>query len=309
VTSAKGSGAGPHEEGGGTGGSLVVVATPIGNLGDLSARAREVLGRADRICCEDTRRTRALLSAMAVPARGRLVSLHGHNERARIEGVLGWLGQGLEVALVTDAGTPAVSDPGGLLIRAAADAGIAVTAVPGPSAVLAALVVSGLAGDRFCMEGFLPRQGTARRRRIEDLASEPRTAVLLEAPGRVEGTLADLASCWPGRRVAVARELTKLHEEVWRGTLQDAAGEFAGRELRGEVVIVLEGVTAAPAPVDDETVAEALRDRLGNGEPPSRAAAGVAAELGLSRRDVYERALRLRAGSDGSEGPDEPDRR
>ena len=163
-------GAGPHEERGGAGGRLVVVATPIGNLGDLSDRAREALGSADRICCEDTRRTRSLLSAIGVPARGRLVSLHGHNERGRLRGVLEWLEQGLEVALVTDAGTPAVSDPGGLLVRAAADAGITVTAVPGPSAVLAALVVSGLAGDRFCVEGFLPRQGAARRRRFDELA-------------------------------------------------------------------------------------------------------------------------------------------
>ncbi len=296
-------GAGPHEERGGAGGRLVVVATPIGNLGDLSDRAREALGSADRICCEDTRRTRSLLSAIGVPARGRLVSLHGHNERGRLRGVLEWLEQGLEVALVTDAGTPAVSDPGGLLVRAAADAGITVTAVPGPSAVLAALVVSGLAGDRFCVEGFLPRQGAARRRRFDELANEPRTAVLLEAPGRVAGTLAELAASWPDRRVAVARELTKLHEEVWRGTLQDAAREFAGREVRGEVVIVLEGVTGTPAAVDDATVAEALRQRLGSGEPPSRVAAGVAAELGLSRRDVYERALRLREEADG------PDRR
>ena len=270
MTSRRTSGARPGEERGGAGGRLVVVATPIGNLGDLSDRAREALAAADRICCEDTRRTRSLLSAViAVPARGRLVSLHGHNERGRLRGVLESLEEGLEVALVTDAGTPAVSDPGGLLVRAAAaDAGITVTAVPGPSAVLAALVVSGLAGDRFCVEGFLPRQGSARRRRLDELASEPRTAVLLEAPGRVAATLAELAASWPGRRVAVARGAgSSSMRRCGGGTLQDAAREFAAREVRGEVVIVLEGASGTPVTVDDATVAEALRQRLGSGSP------------------------------------------
>lgn len=289
-------------------GSLVLVATPIGNLGDLSRRAVEVLGDADIVCCEDTRRTHALLSAAGVPAAGRLLSLHAHNESARIPHLIEALSAGKTVAVVSDAGTPAISDPGARLVRAAIDAGIVVTSVPGASSVLAALVVSGLPTDRFCVEGFLPRKGSARRARLEAIVAEERTSLLLEAPGRLAATLDALASLAPSRPVAVCRELTKLHEEVWRGPAADAAREFAARAVRGEVVLVVggrgsDGDTAtgaqgdgADAAASDGDVALALRAHLEGGETTRDAAAAVAAALGVSRRRVYETALALRRG-------------
>lgn len=280
---------------------LIIVATPIGNLGDISPRAVETLSAVHRVCCEDTRRTRALLSAVGAPAGDRLVSLHGDNERARIPEVLRWLAAGHDVALVADAGTPLVSDPGQRLIEAVIHAGGAVTTVPGPSSVLAALVVSGLKTDRFCVEGFLPRSGSSRRTRMEDLAVERRTAIIMEAPARLPRTLSDLASQMPERRVAVARELTKRHEEVWRGTLSQAASAFEDRHVVGEVVLVLEGTPAARTTVGDATVTRALQERFRAGDPPSQAAAAVAADLALPRREVYERALLLRETSDSSD--------
>ena len=228
----------PSETTAGAGGRLVIVSTPIGNLGDLSPRAVDALRHADLVCCEDTRRTRALLTHAGVSGR-RLLSVHARNEAARLPQVLAHLATGETVAVVSDAGTPGVSDPGSRLVQAAVDAGVEVTAVPGPSAVLAALVVSGLPTARFCFEGFLARRGTDRRRRLEALAREERTTLIYEAPGRLAATLVDLAAaCGGDRAVVVARELTKLHEELWRGTLAEAAPEFAGREVRGEVVVV-----------------------------------------------------------------------
>ncbi len=186
-------------------GQLVVVSTPIGNLGDLAPRAVEVLSGAHRICCEDTRRTWALLSAAGITGGpGRLVSLHQHNEMARSAQVVRWVLEGQMVALVSDAGTPAVSDPGVRLIRSVIDAGLTITAVPGPSAVLAALVVSGLPTDRFCMEGFLPRKGADRQRQLAQLGGEQRTTVVLEAANRLAGTLADLVAACGDRPVVVA---------------------------------------------------------------------------------------------------------
>jgi 16S rRNA (cytidine1402-2'-O)-methyltransferase len=257
-----------------------------------------VLRSAEVVCCEDTRRTRALLSASGIaggPAR--LLSLHAHNEDTRVPRVLGLVEGGATVAVVTDAGTPAVSDPGQRLVAAAVARGLTVTVVPGPSAVLAALVVSGLPTDRFCVEGFLPRKGSDRTRRLAALATEERTTVVLEAPGRVGATLADLAAVLgPGRAVVVARELTKLHEEVWRGTLGQAAAEFSAREARGEVVLVLGG--AAPAPqVGDAEVTEAVARRLAAGEGPRQAAEAVAAELDVGRRRAYQLALAVRDGA------------
>ncbi len=228
-------------------GELVLVATPIGNLGDLSPRAREVLAAADLICCEDTRRTRALLSACGIRAGDRLLSLHGHNERERLARVAASVAAGGTVAVVSDAGTPGISDPGAWLAAQLAAAGEKVTTVPGPSSVIAALVVSGLPTDRFGVEGFLPRKGGERRRRLAALMADERTAVVLEAPGRVAGTLAEMAALDPERPVAVVRELTKLHEEVWRGTLRAAAEEFAAEPRRGEVVLVVGGRAAGRA--------------------------------------------------------------
>jgi 16S rRNA (cytidine1402-2'-O)-methyltransferase len=279
-------------------GHVVLVATPIGNLGDLAPRAREVLAAADIVCCEDTRRTRALLSACSIPAGGRLVSLHAHNEAARIPQILGWAANGKTVAVVTDAGTPAVSDPGARLVAAAVADGVDVTTVPGPSAVLAALVVSGLPTDRFCVEGFLPRRGTARRRRLAALATEERTTVVLEAPTRLAGTLAELAAALGDRPVAVARELTKVHEEVWRGRLGDVAAELADREARGEMVrgeiVVVVGGAPPPLRAGDDAVAAAVAERLAAGDSPRQAADAVAGDLDVPRRRAYEMAIDLR---------------
>jgi 16S rRNA (cytidine1402-2'-O)-methyltransferase len=279
-------------------GAVVLVATPIGNLGDLAPRAVAVLRSADVVCCEDTRRTRALLTAAGVPGGRRLLSLHAHNEATRLPQLLDAVAAGRTVAVVTDAGMPAVSDPGGRLAAAAAAAGLAVTVVPGPSAVLAALVVSGLPSDRFCVEGFLPRKGAERRRRLDALAHEERTAVVLEAPGRVAATLAELAAASPDRPVAVCRELTKVHEEVWRGTLAEAAAEYGARAVKGEVVLVLGGApgTGAGRAVADEDVSGAVAERLAAGDSTRAAAAAVAASLGVGRRRAYEAALAQRVG-------------
>ena len=288
--------------GSGTDGALVVVGTPIGNLGDLSPRAVAALASADVVYCEDTRHSRKLFSHAAitgVPLR----SLHEHNEDDRIDEVVAAVAGGRTVALVSDAGMPAVSDPGARVVAAVAAAGLIVTVVPGPSAVLTALVASGLATDRFCFEGFLPRSGRDRTARLAVVAAEARTTVLFEAPGRVAGTLGDLAAvCGGDRMVVVARELTKLHEEVWRGSLVDGAA-WAADGVRGEVVLVLAGAPAPPATeVDDEQLARDLTGRLAAGARTRGAVDEVAFAHGVSRRRVYELALRLKAG-EGPIGP------
>lgn len=273
---------------------LVLVGTPIGNLGDLAPRAVEELTRADLIACEDTRRTRALLTAAGVGARRRLLSLHEHNEASRVEVILGYLAAGERVALTSDAGMPLVSDPGQRLVAAALDAGYEVAVVPGPSAVLSALVLSGMDASRFCFEGFLPRSGRARTARLEELAAETRTAVLFEAPQRVPATLGDLARALGGdRRVAVARELTKVHEEMWRGTLEDAAGRYSEADARGEHVLVLEGVLMPVHEYADDQIEDALRQHLAEGHDKRAAVAAVVAELKLPKRRVYAIATTL----------------
>jgi 16S rRNA (cytidine1402-2'-O)-methyltransferase len=276
-------------------GRLVLVSTPIGNLGDLSPRAADELADADLICAEDTRRTRELLAHAGI--RGKhLVSLHGHNELSRTEEVLNRVSAGERVAVVSDAGTPAISDPGARLVRAAVEAGVDVSAVPGPSAALAALVVSGLPTERFCFEGFLPRRGSLRRSRLEQLAREQRTAVVYEAPSRLGVTLRELAdACGASRPVAVARELTKLHEETWRGTLGEAARVFAGSPVRGEVVIVLGGAPERPGASEEEVTAAVLRS-MQEGATARDAAIAVSADLEVPRRRAYEIALSARAG-------------
>jgi 16S rRNA (cytidine1402-2'-O)-methyltransferase len=287
-------------------GTLVLVATPIGNLGDLSPRAREVLAEAALVCCEDTRRTRGLLSAMGIGASGpdgdRLLSLHEHNEASRVARVRQVLAAGGTVAVVSDAGTPGISDPGSLLVAALAAEGEVVSTVPGPSSVLGALVVSGLPTDRFCVEGFLPRKGAARRVRVAAVMADQRTTVVLEAPGRVGATLEDLAAHDPDRPLALVRELTKLHEEVWRGTLAQGAERWGGEAPRGEVVLVVGGA-AAPGPVDDDAIESAVRERLSE---PGGAEAGVrqladqvATELGIGRKRVYDLVLALRGEAGG----------
>lgn len=265
----------------------MVVGTPIGNLGDLSPRAIEALRTADVIACEDTRHTRKLLTHADIHGP-RLVAVHEHNEAEQAERIVGWLRDGKRVALVSDAGMPAVSDPGERVVAAVTAAGLPVEVVPGPSAVLAALVVSGLPSDRFAFEGFLPRKGRERAARLRALADDDRTTVLYEAPQRVSATLGDLAdACGGERRVAVARELTKLHEEVWRGTLAEAT---ALGERRGEYVIVLEGAPP-PEPKTEADIVAALRARLDGGEDRKSAVAAVARELGVPKRLVYDLAM------------------
>jgi len=275
-------------------GRLVLVATPIGNLGDLAPRAVEVLRDADVIAAEDTRRTRALLTHAGVSARGRLVAVHEHNERQRAVELVEEIRRGCTVALVTDAGMPGVSDPGARVARVCAAAGVRVEVVPGPSAVLAALVVSGLPTERFVFEGFLPRKGGERRARLAEVARDARTVVMFEAPLRVAATLGDLAEvCGGDRPVAVARELTKVHEETFRGTLAGAVDHVAGQPPRGEHVIVLGGAPPRAAATDDD-VAEAARSELAGGASTREAADRVAERLGVARRRAYDAVLAQR---------------
>jgi 16S rRNA (cytidine1402-2'-O)-methyltransferase len=271
---------------------LVIVATPIGNLGDLSPRAAEALGSADAIACEDTRRTRKLLTHAGVKAPT-LITVNDHTEARQVRAVLSRLERGERVAVVTDAGTPGISDPGERLVAAVTAAGLDVEVVPGASAAIAALVVSGLPTGRFTFEGFLPRRGSGRSERIDTLRTEQRTTILYEAPHRVRRTMAELAEgLGPLRRVAIVRELTKLHEEVWRGTLGGAVDHLAEREPRGEYVLVLGGA-APPAEPSTEDVTEALRSRLAAGDDKKTATAQVAKELRVPKRQVYEIATRL----------------
>jgi 16S rRNA (cytidine1402-2'-O)-methyltransferase len=276
-------------------GRLVLVATPIGNLGDLTPRAAAVLREADVIAAEDTRRTRGLLTHAGVPAAGRLRSVHGHNERGRARELVAAIAGGATVAVVTDAGMPGISDPGAHLVRACLDAGLAVEVVPGASAVLTALVLSGLPTDRFVFDGFLPRKGGARAARLEELRSETRTIVFFEAPGRVAATLTDLAAvCGADRRVAVARELTKLHEEVWRGLLGAAVAQFDQTAPRGEVVIVVEGCAPGVDDPDDDELAAAAVGELREGRSTREAADNIADRFGVSRRRAYDAVLAQR---------------
>lgn len=271
-------------------GVLVLVGTPIGNLGDLAPRAVDALRRADALCCEDTRRTGRLLAHAGIPRRP-LVVVNEHTEDRAIPAVLARLARGERVALVSDAGMPAISDPGERLVARAVAAGHAVEVVPGPSAALAALVVSGLPAGRFVFEGFLPRRGSGRAERLAAVAAERRTVVLYEAPHRLARTLADLAAaCGPGRRVVVARELTKLHEELWRGTLAEAAAWAAEREPPGEMVLVVAGAPA-PGPPSDADVVAALEAELATGASARDAARAVAARLNVPRRRAYGLAI------------------
>jgi 16S rRNA (cytidine1402-2'-O)-methyltransferase len=270
-------------------GRLYVVATPIGNLEDLSPRAARVLREVAVVLAEDTRRSRILMDH--VGARARLVSAHRHNEARRVAEALDRLAAGEDLALVTDAGTPVVSDPGSRLVEAAADAGFEVVPVPGPSAALAALSASGMAGDRFAFLGFPPRSGRARRDVLERCAQHPDTVILFEAPGRLVALLDDLAaSCGSERGAAVGRELTKLHEEVVRGTLAEVAAYYRGNAPRGEVVVVLEGAPPTDRDGDlSERVAVPLADALlDRGVAPSAVAREVARRAGLSRNRAYE---------------------
>lgn len=270
-------------------GTLWLVGTPIGNLGDISGRAREVLSRADVIACEDTRRTRALLTHLEIHAP-RLVSYFGGNERRRIPEILKLLREGSNVALVSDAGTPAISDPGYLLVAACVEERFSVDAVPGPSAAITALMLSGLPTDRFAFEGFLPRTLGARRKRLAQLTSDPRTLVFFESPRRVAALVKDALDVLGDRRAAIARELTKLHQEVIRGRLSEVAVRLG--EVRGEVVVVIEGAAGSEAP-DLHSLAARVESLRGQGLSRRAAAAQVADESGVSKRTLYEGSLRI----------------
>jgi len=266
-------------------GTLYVVATPIGNLADLSPRAKETLALADLIAAEDTRRSGKLLQHLGLDKRQ--VSLHEHNESAQIAALLETLAAGGRVALVSDAGTPLISDPGFRLVQAAAEAGFDLVAIPGPSAVTAALSIAGIATDRFAFEGFLPRRAAQRQARLEALAGETRTTVFFESVHRIADMVADLVAAFgPERRVVVARELTKLHEQVFRGDLA-SLGAALGSEvpLKGEFVIVLAGAQALGGAGDAEVAR--IYGLLAAEMPPGRAAALCAGITGRSRNEVY----------------------
>lgn len=282
-------------------GRLVLVATPIGNLGDLPPRAVEALVNAEVVGCEDTRRTGRLLEAVGASAR-RLVVVNDHTEAAVLPELVDIVRRGGVVALVSDAGTPGIADPGARLVAAVAAAGLDVDLVPGPSSPIAALVLSGLPTGRFVVEGFLPRRGPERAGRLADIAAEQRTTVILEAPHRMVRTVGDLAAvCGSGRRVALCRELTKLHQEVWRGTLGEAGGHLDASAPRGEYVVVLDGAPPPREPTDAELAAALNVERTG-GATTRDAVDRVALATGASRRRVY--GIAVGAGVEGGDtGP------
>jgi len=269
-------------------GTLYVVATPIGNLDDVTLRALAVLREAALVLAEDTRRTRVLLDRHGIAARP--LSLHEHNESARAEQVLAALAAERAVALVSDAGTPLVSDPGERLVARAIAAGHRVVPIPGASAVLAALVASGLPAASFRFVGFLPRRAGERARRLAALAHDTDTLVLFESPKRVGALLAELAATFGERRACVARELTKLHEELARGKLGELAERFA-EGARGEVTLVVEGASAAPEPLGEEALRARVREALAAGLSARDLATQLARETGAPRRTLYALAL------------------
>jgi 16S rRNA (cytidine1402-2'-O)-methyltransferase len=265
-------------------GRLFLVGTPIGNLGDASPRVRETLASVDVIAAEDTRRTGRLLQGFGVKAS--LVSLFDANERERSDELLRHLRQGRSVAIVSDGGMPLVSDPGYRVVTAAIAEGIDVRVVPGPSAVVAALVVSGLPVERFAFEGFVSKRPGERMRRLESVRHDPRTLVYFESPLRVYTTLRDMLVAFGDRRVAVCREITKMHEEVTRGRISEVLAALGERELKGEIVIVVEGERTPPAPDLDRIVDEA-RTLVADGMRTRDAARTVAERHGISVNDLY----------------------
>jgi 16S rRNA (cytidine1402-2'-O)-methyltransferase len=270
-------------------GKLILCATPIGNLGDTSARLQEALAAADLVYAEDTRRAAKLLRALDVRTPVRSYFVGNEQDRARELG--GRLSEGQTVALVTDAGMPSIADPGLSAVRAAIGAGAEVTVVPGPSAVTAALAVSGLPAERFVFEGFLPRKGRERRNRLEAIASEMRTTVLFGAKSRLVRDLTDLRDyLGPDRETVVTRELTKAFEEVWRGSLGEAVDAWSGEAPRGEFTIVIAGATRETP--DFEHAVSEVGAAISAGDSMTDAVRRVSAQLGLSRRELYEAVLR-----------------
>lgn len=271
-------------------GTLYLVATPIGNLEDITTRALRVLRESSLIAAEDTRHTRKLLSFFDIHTP--LTSYYEFNKLSRLEQILGALEAG-DVALVSDAGTPALNDPGYELVRAALDAGFNVSPIPGPSAPLAALVASGLPTDSFVYLGYLPRKSVERRRLLDSVIALPFTLVFLEAPHRLENSLADLLAVLGDRQVAVARELTKLHEEFLRGSLSQALKHFQQNPPRGEITLVIMGYQESKQPWSEAELEAALHQSLREGESIARAAGRIAGESGWPRRPLYQRLLAL----------------
>ena len=277
------------------GGVLILGGTPIGNLADASDRLRSALATADLIAVEDTRKLRTLASGLGVRTRGRVIVNHDHNEEERSVTIVQAVQDGQRVLLLSDAGMPTISDPGYVAAAAVAAADLPVTVVPGPSAALTALALSGLPTGRFTFEGFLARKGSERSRRLASLAGEERTMIFYESPHRTAATLADFVQTFGAdRRGTVSRELTKLHEEVRRGTLAELAEWAESERIRGEIVIIVEGAQAPETPEAQEVV-QLVLDRVAAGERLKAACAAVAAETGTSKRELYEAALAARS--------------
>lgn len=273
-------------------GTLHVVATPLGNLGDLSDRAKQVLRAVTTVAAEDTRRARVLLQHCG--ARPRVLSYHAHSPEGRLDSLLELLSGGDDVAVITDAGTPAVSDPGAELVRRARELGATVVTVPGPSAVAAALSISGFPADRYTFLGFLPRKGRDRRRLLESVSAAPWTTVLFEAPPRLVKLLEDLSKvCGGEREAAVARELTKVHEELNAGTLDELAVYYEENPPKGEVTVLIAGQRGEPAEVDEEAVRARARTLLDEGLSGRDTAGRLAEEFALPRREAYRIVTKL----------------
>lgn len=273
-------------------GTLHVVATPLGHLDDLSARARTTLAASSLIACEDTRRTAKLLARCGIERP--MIAVHKFSERERLDQVLAVLERGEDVALVSDGGTPGLSDPGALLVAAAAGAGIRVSPVPGPSAAAAILSVSGLPGDRFVFEGFLPPRAGERRNRLRALADEPRTLVIYEAPHRVKATLHDMAGVLGARAVVLGRELTKIHETILRGSAAEILARLDDGEVKGEIAMAVAGYDGA-VPAADDAVDAAWASALAGAGGDTRAALKAAAKaLGIKKPELWRRLVERR---------------
>jgi 16S rRNA (cytidine1402-2'-O)-methyltransferase len=269
-------------------GRLVLGGAPLGQPGDVGPRLRRAMADADVLAVEDTRRLHRLASDLEVTLTGRVVTFHESVERARLPGLLAALADGATVLLLTDAGMPSVSDPGYTLVRAAIEAGVEVTSVPGPSAVTTALAVSGLPCDRFCFEGFLPRKAGERRTKLAGLADERRTMVFFESPHRLADALRDAADAFGAERAAaVCRELTKTHEEIRRGPLADLAA-WAAEGVRGEITLVVAGATPAPVALSADELADAVAEQEAAGATRKDAIRAVVVRTGLPRRTVYD---------------------
>ena len=274
-------------------GILYVVSTPIGNLKDITLRALEVLKEVDIVAAEDTRHSRKLFSRYDIKTR--LISYYGAKEEIKGDEVLRELKAGKKVALISDAGTPGISDPGYYLIKNAAEEGYDIFTIPGPSALVSAITISGLPMARFVFEGFLPPKGSARRKRIESLKGEERAVVIYESPRRAIKTLKELLAALGDRKAVMARELTKIHEELVRGTISDIINRLEEKGVRGEITLIIAGETE-PAEQEDKTARmnELINKALTNKIPVKDAAETIALELGLSKRDVYQSILKVK---------------